>query len=304
MRIPTFQANEEAVARLQQRQQGLADAQQRLASGLRVQRASDDPVAAARGERALAATQRAEVSMRALEAARNTAVQAESALGDATGLLHAAREALVAAGNGSFGDGDRAIVAGQLQQLRDQLLGVANRQDGAGRHLFAGQGSDGAPFRDRPLPAGVEFTGTAGEPQAATGEGLLGAVDGREAWMGAPGAGSVFDALDRAIEALRQPGGGPQGAAQTVSAGLRGLDEGLDRMLSVRARLGATLQRLDGLEERLGAQQLHAQAERSEAVDLDLLQALSELQQKQSGHEAALRGYAQTSKLSLFQFIA
>ncbi|WP_119155585.1 flagellar hook-associated protein FlgL [Caldimonas tepidiphila] len=201
MRLSTAHLRELSIGHMQKRQQELAEAQLRLTSGKRVQRASDDPAAAARAERAAATAQRAEVSMRAVEASRNAMAQTDNALGDATALLQSAREALVRAGNAAYNDADRRDIAAHMQQLREQLLSVANRQDGFGQPLFAGQGLQGAPFRQNndAQPPRVEFTGVAGRgaqlPGATLlpGEGLPGAVDGYDAWMSAPSGNGAFE---------------------------------------------------------------------------------------------------------------
>ena len=49
-RITSLQAFDNGIERLQQRQRELAQAQERLTSGKRVARASDDPAAAARAD--------------------------------------------------------------------------------------------------------------------------------------------------------------------------------------------------------------------------------------------------------------
>ena len=45
------------------------------------------------------------------------------------------------------------------------------------------------------------------------------------------------------------------------------------------------------------------EADRSRAVDLDVVQALSEFQNSQAAYSAALGSYAQIQKLSLFNFL-
>ena len=80
LRLSTSQAFDSGLERLQQRQRDLTDAQERLTSGKRVAKASDDPAAAARAERALAALSRHEASQRALEASRSVLTLTESAL--------------------------------------------------------------------------------------------------------------------------------------------------------------------------------------------------------------------------------
>ena len=73
------------------------------------------------------------------------------------------RELLVAAGNGSYTDFERANLGARIAGLRDQLLAIANRGDGAGGYLFGGQGSAMPPFVD--APGGVLFRGAPGRPR-------------------------------------------------------------------------------------------------------------------------------------------
>ena len=72
LRITASAAFETSISNLQRRQQELSDAQDRLTGGKRVKEASDDPVAAARAERALAQMVRTEANQRALEADRKS----------------------------------------------------------------------------------------------------------------------------------------------------------------------------------------------------------------------------------------
>ncbi|WKB54464.1 flagellar hook-associated protein FlgL [Eleftheria terrae] len=393
MRISTAQTYDASVNNLQHRQSDLSDAQTRLTSGKRVMRGSDDPTSAARAERALAQEERAVVAQRAVDASRNAMRLSESALGDAIGVIQSARDSLVNAGNGAYTAEERTTLAAQLQQYRDQLLKVANREDSAGTFLFAGQGAPSKPF----LESGgtVIFNGTPGEIALGSGESLPATVNGSTAWMtamtgngvfetaanpantgkgwidagqirnpsaltgadyevtmsvaggvtrysvtrdgaataltnvafradqpieidgmsftisGVPAAGdrfsltpsepnlSVFDALDAAIAELKSG----SNTAQGVSNGLRDLDSVLSRMQGVRSAVGDTLNRIDNVEDRLAASKLHAQTDRTNAEDLDLVEAISKFQEKQNGYDAALQTYAKVQRMTLFEYI-
>ena len=147
MRIATYNAYENVISNLQSRQRGLQTSQEQLTSGKRVAKPSDDPVAAARAERALADMTRADAHRRALEAARTTTELTESALGDAGELIQQARETMMSAGNPSYTDGERAILVQSLKGIRNQLLSVANRSDGRGVVPVRGAGRVQAAFR-------------------------------------------------------------------------------------------------------------------------------------------------------------
>jgi flagellar hook-associated protein 3 FlgL len=191
MRISTANAFEAGISNLQSRQSELSEAQGRLSSGKRVVRASDDPAAAARAERALASVRRSETSQRSVEASRAAMTHTESALGEAGELLQQAREMLIAAGNASYSDAERKSMSDALRGIREQLFGVANRADGAGRHLFSGQGATQPPFVD--APGGVQFLGVGGEQRTDASTGLPLSSDGSATWLAARTGNGVFE---------------------------------------------------------------------------------------------------------------
>ena len=307
MRITSATAFESSVTALQRRQNALRAAQEQLTSGKRVQKPSDDPAAAAAAERALARSSRVDAEQRALLASRNSMQMAESALGDGGDLLQQAREALVAAGNGSYTDAQRLTLANNIRSLREQLFAVSNRADGAGRYLFGGQGSDGPPLLD--APGGVSYAGIGGESQAASGEASPLSLDGRAAWLQAPDPAtpgatiSLFDSLDRTITQLQTPGRTAAQVALTVSGGLAGIDAVAANLGGWRARAGEALKRIDSMGERLSQGKLDAQRQRSEAEDLDMVQAISDFQNQQSGYDAALKTYSIVQKMTLFDYL-
>lgn len=190
MRISTSNLFDASIANLQRRQQTLMDQQMQLTSGKRVSQASDDPTGAARAERALASIGRVDANQRALEASRNSMTLAESALGDANELMQQARETMISAGNASYSDAERVSLANKLQGLRDQLLAIANRPDGAGGFLFSGQGSANPPFLDQ--AGGVSYVGVAGTVLTGNIDSFQLSVDGRATWEQARSGNGSF----------------------------------------------------------------------------------------------------------------
>lgn len=320
MRVTTFNAYENAIFNLQSRQRSMAQAQEQLTSGKRVAKPSDDPVAAARAERSLAAMTRADAHQRALEASRTATQLAESAFGDAGELVQQIRETLVAAGNASYSDGERDMLVQKMRGLREQLLSVANRADGTGAYIFGGQGSDKPPFDD--ALGGVRFEGSAGSTMVASNESLSTQIDGELVWLRAsnpnydaaavpdpadPGlteqALSVFDVVDRAITALDVTGLAGNDLKNAVQVNLRDLDSVNNHLLGMRARSGEALNRMDTVELRIADNKLAAQTERSNAEDLDMVQAISDFQNQNTGYDAALKAYSLVQRMSLFNYI-
>ncbi len=192
-RIATANSYDNTIALLTRRQAELARLQENLASGKRVLKPSDDPVAATLAETASNRLSRVQADLRALEASRTSLQQADAGLAESGELIQQVRSLMVTAGNPAFTASEREDVARQLEGLREQLVGVANRQDSAGRTLYGGLGGATTPFVDLygPGGAGVRFEGQRG--QAAAGAASLPqALDGQAIWMRVPQGNGAF----------------------------------------------------------------------------------------------------------------
>ena len=303
MRIASAYHANQSIANLQQRQQQLSETQAQMTSGKRVAKASDDPADAARAERALALVKRNEATLRAVEAARTAMTLTEGAMGDAQDMTQTARETLVQLGNGSYTDSDRDALVLRLQDLRAQMLAVANRQDASGHYLFGAQGASTAPFVDDGA-GNIIYNGTSGDMQGAAhaGEPLPLTVDGGATWDMGSGA-DVFATLKTAID--RFSIGNPTSAQLALWTGeaLSGMDSADAAIQASRTQVGESLNRIDGVQARLATLNVSAEGDRSNATDLDLVQALSAFQTQQTGYDAALKAYASVQRMSLFQYI-
>lgn len=191
-RISTIESLQGTLSNLQTLQAKTFEAQERLTTMMRVSKASDDPAAAARAERARAVMMRNESTQRSVDASTNAMTLAESALSEAMELIQQARELAVQAGNASYTDAERRNLATQLREIRLQLMGVANRTDGGDGYIFSGQGAPGAPFVD--APGGVRYTGSGGTMAVSGGsEPLPLTLDGGFTWLSASTGNGVFE---------------------------------------------------------------------------------------------------------------
>ncbi|WP_372658901.1 flagellar hook-associated protein FlgL [Hydrogenophaga sp.] len=193
MRIATANSYDNTISMLTKRQAELSAQQERLSTGKRVIRASDDPVAATLAEGAQNRMGRVQADMRALESSRTSLAQAESGLAESGELLQKTRELLVSASNATYSASDRKTMADQIEGLRDQMLAVANRQDTEGRTLFGGLGGSTQPFVDLygPSGTGVQFNGQRGQ-SAAGNVSLPQSFDGEAIWMRLPQGNGSF----------------------------------------------------------------------------------------------------------------
>jgi len=307
MRVSTANSFDTTVNNLARRQAELVAQQERLSTGKRVLRASDDPVAATLAESAQNRLTRVQGDLRAMEASRASLAQAESGLAESGDLIQKARDLIIAAGNGSYSQREREDISRQLLGLREQMFGVANLKNNAGRTLFGGLGGEATPF-DSSGPSGV-FQGQRGQ-QAAGNTSLPQSLDGNSIWMQIPasditanptGKTTIFKVMQDTMDALN-PVNDASRTARLASA-LTDLDAGLDRVLLARGYAGEMLNRADSLESLLDTRTLAYEREKSQLEDLDLIKGISDFQNQQIGLEAALKSYAQVQRLSLFEFV-
>ena len=161
MRLGTANTYDTTLNNLMKRQVELSNQQEKLSSGKKINRASDDPTGAAQAERSLTRNTRIETEERALVLQRNAITLAESTLGDTTALMQSLRELVVKANNGAMNSANRVSLAEEMRSLRDQLFASANRADTNGIPLFGGLGSASTPFVDP--STGVVFNGIPGQ---------------------------------------------------------------------------------------------------------------------------------------------
>ncbi|WP_454743037.1 flagellar hook-associated protein FlgL [Cupriavidus necator] len=188
MRVASSTLYQKGLASMNNQQGSLLHIQQQLGTGRSILTPSDDPVGATR---ALGVTQAQAVNGQYATSRKqaNIALGAEeNALQSVITVTQNVQTQLVQAGNGTMSDSDRASLATSLEGLYNQLLGLANSDDGNGQYLFGGTRSGNAPF--------TQSTG-AGNYIGDTGQQLL-QVDvarqmpagnnGREVFMSVTGA--------------------------------------------------------------------------------------------------------------------
>ena len=146
--------------------------------------------------------------------------------------------------------------------------------------------------------------------QAVQVDGMSATISGQpangDAFQLAPSSSSLsaFDALDKAIADLKTPGLSGSQIAQNNATNLAGIDSAMGQLSAARSAVGATMNRVGAVSDRLSAQQLSSQTEQSNAEDLDMTKAISAFSNQQTGYDAALKAYSMVQRLSLFNYLS
>ena len=138
MRISTSMMHGNALGAMMQRQVDVSRTQTEVASGLRVQKPSDDPVAAVKIMQ-LAQSKSANTQYGTNISATMTRLeQEEQALADSESILQRVHELAVQSNSSALSYADRQSIVTELGELNKQLLDVANRKDANNEFLFSG----------------------------------------------------------------------------------------------------------------------------------------------------------------------
>jgi flagellar hook-associated protein 3 FlgL len=164
MRISTSAMHELAVTAMLRQQAELAKTQNQIATGKRVQRPSDDPVAAAQLYELARAQSQTEQFGKNSAAATGRLQLEEQALADAGTVLQRVRELIVQSNNATLTDNDRQSIVTELRARVAELQAVANRKDSNGDFLFAGYAAGTQPFA-RGSGGQMSYAGDAGVRQ-------------------------------------------------------------------------------------------------------------------------------------------
>lgn len=145
MRISTIGAYQRGLSLMQNLEAALDRTQQQIASGRRILSPSDDPISSSRSLKLHESLSRFEQFDRNGSFARNRLNIEESTLASVNDVLQRVRELALQANNASQSNESRQLIAAEMRQNVEQLVQLANQQDGIGRYLFSGNMDDTEP---------------------------------------------------------------------------------------------------------------------------------------------------------------
>lgn len=132
MRISTQMMYEQSMRGVTNSQSLWLSYGEQMSTGKRINRPSDDPIAASQAVvLSQAQTQNSQYALARSFATTKVSLE-ENVLSQVTTAIQAAQEKIVNAGNGTLSDDDRASLTTNLQGIRDQLMNLANSTDGNG----------------------------------------------------------------------------------------------------------------------------------------------------------------------------
>ncbi|MFQ5571897.1 MAG: flagellin [Rhodothermales bacterium] len=280
---------------LQAGQHKMARLQERLSTGLRVNRASDDASAFAQARKFEGLSDRYAQYLQSIDAANLWTDQTQDALDGLAERFTTIYERGIRARSNVLDADDRDTQAGLIEDMVDEILDVLNMNEG-GEYLFAGTRTTVQPFDV--VAGSVVYNGNTGGRTRQIGDNLRLDINITGDRILDTGAGySITDSLQNLADAIRT-----NDPAQ--------LDTALDQVITARdhvielgAEAGGIANRLDTAATQLREATLRVDARRSQLEDADLAETIMEFQRAQTDYQAALKVTGSVLQMSLVDFL-
>ncbi|HTC54659.1 MAG TPA: flagellar hook-associated protein FlgL [Steroidobacteraceae bacterium] len=192
MRISTVGFQTDASNQMQALEAEIAQTQQQLSTGIKLQNAADDPAGMAQVDQLnaqISASQQYQTNGNTLNA--NLQIE-EQSLTTATSTMQSARDLALEANNAALTSSQRQDIATQVQQLLQQLVSTANSTDSNGNFLFSGEATATQPFAQS--GTAVTYNGSNGvsQVQISPNQRISSGDSGASVFVNIPGGNGTF----------------------------------------------------------------------------------------------------------------
>ncbi|MET3923404.1 flagellar hook-associated protein FlgL [Arthrobacter sp. UYEF20] len=292
-RVTNLTMSANAQRTLQTQQSRLAELQEKATTLNKISRPSDDPAATAKALETRSLLAANAQYGRNIDDGNTWLTAADSALEQATNVMHRVKDLTVLAGNGSLNQSGRDAIALELEALNKDLVSIANTKH-LGRNIFAGN-SDNPEAFSGPIPPAFNGAGLSPvERRFSATQSVRVDADGQAIFGSA--TGSVFDSVKSISDALRS------GTAPTSSQ-LGNVDTGFNSIVNGRAEIGtrqAQLERAGNVNTDLEA---NLDAQKMGIEKLDLGSVIMDLKLQETNYQVALAATARVLQPTLMDFL-
>lgn len=302
MRVTQQMLNNNMLSHLRNNLSRIDTIQNQLSTTRRINKPSDDPVGISNGMRYRSEIAANEQYQSNLDSALSWLEYMNTVVGQSVDVVHKARELAVQGANGTNSDQSLAAIASEIDQLMAEMQEIANSQF-KGQYVFNGQRTDQPPYPNAPpynQPPDNQDQFDKGKIEYELSRGVVIAVNfhAGEIYGGeddpATNIFNVLNSLSTALKAEDQDG---------IQAALGQMDTGLDRMLDGWAGLGAKMNRVQLIDNRLKDEHINTQALLSKTEDVDMAAAISNLKTAETVYQASLASGARIIQPSLLDFL-
>lgn len=303
MRVTSTLIHDSQLQAVQSKASRLQEMQDKLATGKKFDKPSDDPEAMRKSRAVEISIAEESRYLVANEDARNSLESMQTALTRLSSLLGDAREAAAAGANGTMLPADRKTLATTVDHVLESMAEIGNSRH-AGHSLFAGTATTKPAFvflrdADNRITA-ASYQGNSETRKIAIGKSLQmdATIPGEQPFADA------FTAVIKLRDLLLNKDNLPETQQLAdISAMIGEIDNANENSLSTLAKVGSNLQQTE--IENCGHEdaKIARTQELSTHQDLDITTAVTELNSRDNAYRAALYAVSQGTKNSLLDFM-
>jgi len=267
-----------------------------LTTGKKINRPSDDPVIAMKGMRYRTEVSNVEQFQRNITEMHTWMDTSDDTLGETTEILNRLRDLTVQASNGTYEENQREAIAKEVDQLKSQLVEVANTKVN-NKYIFNGTETTEKPvILDGSGNPDVSFEDGDFNPvllEVTAGTRLQANVNPTNVY-----GQDLFDDVEKISAALKS-----DVPFEDFDQFISTVDGHIDNTVSERADLGARMNRVELIESRLEGQQITARDMMSQNEDADIEEVIMNLTSQEAIHRAALSAGSRVIQPTLLDFL-
>ncbi|MFZ5639701.1 MAG: flagellar hook-associated protein FlgL [Bacillota bacterium] len=266
--------------------------QQQLSTGKAINKPSDDPVNIIYSLRLNSSITETEKFLDNVSSANAWLNTTDIALQQATEILQSVRELTVRGANDTLPQTSRDAMAKEIEQLREQLIQVANTNHD-GRFIFGGFQTTQAPF----TAAGVYTGSVVSDIEYEIGISIKMTVNitGDDVFT------NPVDSFQLLTDIANDLYAGNTVNLSTIRIG--DLDRSIDNIIARRTEVGAKMNRLEMTQTRLDEAKTNFSGLLSSVEDIDMAEVITQLKMQENVYRTALASGARIIQPTLLDFL-
>lgn len=275
-------------------------------TGKKISRPSEDPVVAMKGMNFRTQVTEIEQYRRNASEIHNWMDNSDDALDKGTKVMQRLEYLAVQAANGTYSEDERGAILEEVNQLKEQMMEIANTNVN-GKYIFNGTDTNHPPFemdengkviekeRDG---SGNDLTRRNQPINIEVSKGINFEVN-----VDPKIFDGVFGKIDNFIKALGTEFDEAENQQDLLDKSIEDLQAGSLQIINGRAELGARMNRLDLIEDRLEQQNIIAEDTMAKNEGVDFEEAVMNLLTQEVIHRAALAAGSKIIQPSLVDFL-
>lgn len=266
---------------------------EQLYSGKKISKPSDDPMIAMKGVSYRSELARIKQFERNTSEANGWLDNTDAAIDQTNNAMQRLKELAVKASNGTNSSDEYQSIVEEAKQLKEHLVDIANTNVN-GRYIFNGTNSDTPPVEiDEEGNVTANFADDDVIIEVSSGITIKANTNGSTVF--GEGEEGLFATVDKFIDRLE--------TGENIEDSIEELDESIGGVLDSRAEIGARMNRLELVENRLADQKIVTTKSLSDNEDVDFAEAITNLITQESLHRAALSAGSRIIQPSLVDFL-